>query len=79
MCAQLCLALCNPMHCIPLGSSVLGISQARILEWVVISSSRDSFQLRDQTHVSCLLHCQADSLPLHHMGSPFPLPSRNKV
>ena len=35
-------------------ASVHGISQARTLEWVVISFSRGSFQPRDQTHVSCL-------------------------
>ena len=39
--AQLCLTLCNPMDCSLLGSSVHGIFQARILEWVAISSSRD--------------------------------------
>ena len=33
--AQLCLALCNPMDCSPPGSSVHGIFQARILEWVL--------------------------------------------
>ena len=32
----------------------LGSSQARILDWVVISFSRESFQSRDQTHVSCI-------------------------
>ena len=45
MCAQLlqlCLTLCTPMDCSPPGSSVHGISQARILEWVAISSSRGS-------------------------------------
>ena len=36
-----CPTLCNPMDCSPLGSSVHGILQARILEWVAISSSRD--------------------------------------
>ena len=35
--AQLCLTLCNPMACRPPGSSVHGISQARIMEWVAIS------------------------------------------
>ena len=35
-------------------SSVYGISQARILEWVAISFSRGSSQSRDQTHVSCI-------------------------
>ena len=41
---QLCLTLCDPRDCSPPGSSVHGISQARILEWVVISSSRGSFR-----------------------------------
>ena len=41
------------MDCSPPGSSVNGISQARILEWVAISFSRGSFQLRDWTQVSC--------------------------
>ena len=45
--------LCNPVDCSPPGSSVNGISQARILEWVAISFSRGSFQLRDWTQVSC--------------------------
>ena len=34
--------LCNPMDCSPLGSSVQGISQARIMLWVAISFSRGS-------------------------------------
>ena len=37
--AQLCPALCNPMDCSLPGSSVQGILQARILEWVVVSFS----------------------------------------
>ena len=37
----------RPMGCSPPGSSVHGISQARILEWVAISSSRGSCPLRD--------------------------------
>ena len=41
--AKLCLTLCNPMDCSPPGSSVHGISQARILEWVSIPFSRGSF------------------------------------
>ena len=45
---------CNPMDCSPPRSSVHGIPQARILEWVAISFSRGSFQLRDQTHISCI-------------------------
>ena len=39
--------LCDPMHCRPPGSSVRGILQARILEWVAEPSSRGSSQLRD--------------------------------
>ena len=42
--AQLCLTLCDPMGCSPPGSSVHGISQARILEWVGICSSKGSSQ-----------------------------------
>ena len=46
--------LCNPMDCSPPGSSVHGILQARIVEWVAISFSRESSQPRDETHVSCI-------------------------
>ena len=51
--AQLCPALCDPMDCSSPGSSVRGISQARVLELVTISSSRGSSQARNRTHVSC--------------------------
>ena len=51
---QLCPTLCNPMDCSPPGSSVYGILQARILEWVAIFSSRGSSWPRDQTQVSCI-------------------------
>ena len=47
-------ASCNPMDCSLSGSSVHGISQARILEWVAISRSRGSSPSSDETHVSCL-------------------------
>ena len=40
--AQWCLSLCDPMDCSPPGSSVHGILQARILEWVAVSLSRGS-------------------------------------
>ena len=40
--AQSCLTLCDPMACSPPGSSVHGILQTRILEWVAISFSRGS-------------------------------------
>ena len=42
-----CLTLCDPMHCSPPRSSVHGISQARVLEWVAISFSGGSSQPRD--------------------------------
>ena len=45
---------CDPMDCSLPDSSVRGISQARILERVAISSSRGSSWPRDQTHVSCV-------------------------
>ena len=65
---QLCLTLHNPMDCSPSGSSVHGILQARILEWVAMPSSRSS-RSRDQTCVSkCPLNCQAGSLPLTPSG-----------
>ena len=49
-----CLTLCDPMDRSPPGSSVSESSQARILEWVSISSSKRSSWPRDQTHVSCI-------------------------
>ena len=51
--AQSYLTLCDPMDCSPPGFSVHGISQARILEWVATSFSRESSQARDWTHISC--------------------------
>ena len=52
--AQSCPALCNPLNCSPPGSSVLGIFQARVLEWVAISLSRGSSPPRGWTWVSCI-------------------------
>ena len=49
---QSCSTLCGPMDCSPPGSSVHGILQTRILEWVAMPSSRASSQPRDQTHIS---------------------------
>ena len=45
--AQSCLTLCEPMGCSLPGSSVHGIFQARILEWVAIPFSRESSLPRD--------------------------------
>ena len=54
MCAQLCPTLCDPMDCNPPGSTVHGILQARILDWLAIFSSRGSSWPRDWTHVFCV-------------------------
>ena len=64
--AQSCPTLSDPMDCSPPGSSVHGILQARILEWFAISFSRVSALPRDGT---CILHWQADPLPLSHQFS----------
>ena len=66
---QSCPTLCNPMDWSLPGSSIHGIFQARVLEWVAISFSRGSSQPRDRTQVSrvvgrCFLYC------LSHQGSP---------
>ena len=68
---QSCPTLCYPMdHGLP-GSSVHGICQARILEWVVMSPSRGSQGLKPC--LSCLLHLQESSLPLVPPGKPCDL------
>ena len=51
---QSCPTLSDPMDCSPLGSSVQGILQERILEWVAISPSRESSKWRNWTWVSCI-------------------------
>ena len=51
---QSCPTLCDPMNCSLPGSSVLGIFQTRILQWVAISFSRGSSGARDWTCVSCI-------------------------
>ena len=52
--AQSCLTLCDPMDCSLPGSSVHGILQARIPEWVAIPFPRGSSWPRDQSQVSCI-------------------------
>jgi len=65
---QSCLTPCDHMDCSPLGSSDLGILQARILDWVAIHFSRESSQPRDRTQVS---HIGRQILfHLSHQGSP---------
>ena len=63
-----CPTLCNPMDCSPPGSSVLGIFQARILEWVCHFLLQGIFP--SQGSNPYLLHGQVDSLPLSHLGRP---------
>ena len=53
--AQSCPTLCDPMDCSLPGSSIHGIFQARILEWVSISFSKGSSRPEDQTQVSCVV------------------------
>ena len=65
--ANSCPSLCDPVDCSMPDSSVHGISQARILEWVAISFSRGS--PTPQGWNLCLLHWQSDSLPLSYQGS----------
>ena len=68
--AHLCLTLCDPMNCSPPGSSVHGFSQARILAWDAMPYSRGIFPTQGlNPRLLCLLHRQADSLPLHHLRS----------
>ena len=54
VCAQSCPALCHPVDCSLSGSSVHGISQARILEWVSISPTRGVFPIQGSN--PCLLY-----------------------
>ena len=67
VCTPLCSTLCDPIDCSPPRFSVHGIFRARIPEWVAISSFRGSSRPRDGTHISCLLHWQVNSSPLHHL------------
>ena len=69
---QSCPTLCDLVDCIPPGSSVHGILQARILEWVAMPSSRGSSQPRGQTCVSCF-SCIGRQVLYHqrHLGSPI--------
>ena len=63
MCAQLCPALCSLMDCSLPDSSVHGIFQARILEWVAVSFSRGSLPPKDWTQVSRTVRlCQCDTM-----------------
>ena len=62
--AQLCSTLWDPMDYSPPGSSVHGILQERILEWVALPSSRGSSWPRDRTHVCCI-SCSGGQILYH--------------
>ena len=64
---QSCPTLCGPMDCSLPGSSVHGIFQAIVLEWIAISFSRD---LPDQGSNPGLPHCRQMLNCLSHQGSP---------
>ena len=66
--AQSCPTLCNPMDCSPLCSSVHGILQARLLEWVAIPCSRGTSWPRDWIRGG-LLHYRQILYHLSHQGS----------
>ena len=65
--AQSCLILCDLKDCSSPGSSVHGILQARILEWVAITFSGE---LPDKGSNPALLHCRQILYHLRHQGNP---------
>ena len=65
---QSCPTLCHAIACSPPGSSVHGIFQVRILEWVAISSSKGSSQPRDGTHIS-YVSCLGKQVHKQHLVS----------
>ena len=73
--SELCMCACSafitiwdPVDCSLPGSSIHGIFQARILEWIAHFLLRGTFSTQGSN--LCLLHWQADSLPMSHLGSP---------
>ena len=76
--AQLCPTLCDPMVCSLPCSSVHGIFQARILEWIAFSTPGDLLNPGGRCRL-CLLHWQADSLPAPPGKPQFILHSSNNI
>ena len=60
----------DPMDCSPPGFSVRGISQARTLEWLLLPPPGVFLTQGQNPGLLRLLHWQADSSPLSHLGSP---------
>ena len=79
---QSCLTLCDPTDCSPLGSSVHGILQARILEWVAISSSDICSMSKRWNSIHCwwnrpiISKCNTEILFSHPFVSVQPQPLR---
>ena len=75
--AKSCLTLCDPMDCSPPGSSVRGDSPGKNTGVGCHFLLHGIFQIwRVNPHLLCLLHWQADSLPLSHLGSPEKRPGK---
>ena len=77
VCVCVCVHACSvmsdslqPMNCSPPASSVHGILQARILEWVAMLSSRGSSRPGDQTHVSCVSCIAVGFFTTESLGKP---------
>ena len=70
LCAQSCLTLCDPMDYSPPGSSVCGIFQARMLEWVIISFSGGSSPPRVEPLSPVSPALRSDSLPDEPLRKP---------
>ena len=75
----ICPTLWDPMDCSLPGSPVLGILQARILEWVAIPSFSKSSWPRNWTCVSRVSWIAADSLLLNHQGSHWEVYHRKNI
>ena len=69
-----CPTLCDPMGCSPPSSSVHGIIQASILQWVAMPSSRRSSRPRDQTCISCSFCIAGRFFIAEPPGKPSPIP-----
>ena len=67
---QSCLTLCKPMAYSPPSSSVHGIVQARILEWVTMTSCRVPYQPRDQNSISCSSYIAGGFFTIEPPGKP---------
>ena len=73
---QSCLTLYDPMDCSLPGSSLLGILQARILEWVAMPFSGGSSRSRDRTRIPCIArqflnHWTTREIPRRQISDPL--------